>query len=101
MRFLLEVLGKSVFRRASNTGVGNLRPACTFDMARIRIFVTQFRVQDCVKNKLHDIDKQLLRHRAVASGGKWCRAPHLKSVPPHFTFDLPVVAYIQYCILKM
>ena len=36
------------------TGVGNLRPAgqmrpaWTFDMARIRIFVTQFRVQNRV-----------------------------------------------------
>ena len=27
--------------------------------------------------------------------------PHLKSVPPHFTFGPPVAAYIQYCILKM
>jgi len=36
------------------TGIGNLRPdgqtrpAWTFDMARIRIFVTQFRVQNRV-----------------------------------------------------
>jgi len=41
-------------------GVGNLRPASqmqpawTVDMARIRISVTQFRVQDRVKTKLHD-----------------------------------------------
>jgi len=27
--------------------------------------------------------------------------PHLKSVPPHFTFGPPVVAHIQYGILKM
>ena len=31
----------------------------------------------------------------------WCPAPHLKSVPPHFTFAPLVVAYIQYSILKM
>jgi len=35
-------------------GVGNLRPAWTFDMAHIRIFVTQVRVQHRVKTKLHD-----------------------------------------------
>ena len=33
-------------------------------------------------------------------GGQWCPDPHLKSVLPHFTFGPPVVAYIQYCILK-
>ena len=38
--------------------VGNLRPALTFDMTRIRIFFTQFRVQSQVKTKLHD--KQVL-----------------------------------------
>ena len=27
--------------------------------------------------------------------------PHLKSVPPNFTFGPPVAAYIQYCIFKM
>ena len=31
-------------------------------------------------------------------GSQWCLAPHLKSVPPHFTFGPPVAAYIQYCI---
>jgi len=42
------------------TGEGNLppsgqmRPAWTFDMARIKIFVTQFRIQNRVKTKLHD-----------------------------------------------
>ena len=41
------------------TGVGNLWPAWTFDMARIRIFFTQFRVQNRVKSKLHD--KQVLK----------------------------------------
>ena len=35
-------------------GVGNLRPAKTFGLARIRIFVTQVRVYYCVKTKLHD-----------------------------------------------
>ena len=46
-------------------GVGNLRPAgqmrptWTFDMARIRIFVAQFRVQHPLKTKLHD--KQVLK----------------------------------------
>ena len=41
-------------------------------------------------------------HRVVASGGgSVARAPHLKSVPPHFTFGQLVAAYIQYCILKM
>ena len=40
--------------------------------------------------------------RAVASGGgSGARLPHLKSVPPHFTFGPPVAAYIQYCILRM
>ena len=38
---------------------GQMRSAQTFYMARIRILVTQFRVQDCVKNKHRD--KQLLR----------------------------------------
>ena len=39
---------------------------------------------------------------AVASGkASGARPPHLKSVPPHFTFGPPVAAYIQYCILKM
>jgi len=39
-------------------GVGNLRSAWTFDMACIRIFAAQFRVQNHVKTKLHD--KQVL-----------------------------------------
>ena len=34
-------------------------------------------------------------------GGQWCPAPHLKFVPPHFTFGPLVAAYIQYSILKM
>jgi len=38
---------------------GNLRPAWTFDMSRIKIFVTQVRVQHHAKTKLHD--KQVLR----------------------------------------
>jgi len=33
--------------------------------------------------------------------GQWCQPPHLKSVPPHFTFGPPVAAYIQHCILKI
>jgi len=38
----------------------------------------------------------------VASGGaSGARPPHLRSVPPHFTFGPPVATYIQYCILKM
>jgi len=36
----------------------NLRPALTFDMSRIRIFVTQVKAQHRVKTKLHD--KQVL-----------------------------------------
>jgi len=40
------------------TGVGNLRPVLTLDMACIRIFVTQFRVQNRVKTKIHN--KQVL-----------------------------------------
>jgi len=45
------------------------------------------------------------KYRVVARGrgsGAW--HPHLKSVPPYFTFDSPVAAfaaYIQYCISKM
>ena len=35
------------------------------------------------------------------AGGHWRPDPHLKSVPPHFTFGPPVPTYIQYCILKM
>jgi len=35
-------------------GTENLRPASTFDVAHIRIFVTQVRVQHRVKTKLHD-----------------------------------------------
>jgi len=34
-------------------------------------------------------------------GASGARPPHLKSVPPHFTFGPPVAAYIQYCILKI
>jgi len=45
--------------------MGNLRPAWTFDMTRIRIFVTQFRVQDHVKTKFHD--KQYLESKPEAS----------------------------------
>ena len=40
--------------------------------------------------------------RVVAS--EWAsgaRLPHLKSVPPHFTFGPLVAAYIQYSNLKM
>jgi len=39
--------------------VGNLRPAWTFDMTLIRIFVTQVRAQHRVTTKIHD--KQALR----------------------------------------
>jgi len=35
------------------TWVGNLRPAWTFDMASVRILVTQFRIQNHIKTKLH------------------------------------------------
>jgi len=41
------------------TGVGNLRPAWTFYMARIRLCITHVRAQRHVKTKLHD--KQVLR----------------------------------------
>jgi len=56
--------------------------------------------------KFHGHSSQMLlmslEIRAVDSGGgKWGPSPHLESVPPHFTFGPPVVAYIQYCILKM
>jgi len=37
--------------------------------------------------------------RQWGTSGAW--APHLKSVPLHFTFGPPVAAYIQYCILNM
>jgi len=39
--------------------MGQMRPAWTFGMACIRIFVTQFRVQNHAKTKLHD--KQVLK----------------------------------------
>jgi len=35
-------------------GAGNLRPTWTFDMASIRIFVTEVRVQRRVKTMFHD-----------------------------------------------
>jgi len=35
-------------------GVGNLRPAGKFHMARITIFITQVRTQHRVQTKLHD-----------------------------------------------
>jgi len=39
--------------------------------------------------------------RGVASGeASGARSPHLKSVPPNFTFGPLVAAYIQYSILK-
>jgi len=35
-------------------------------------------------------------------GGQWCPAPHLKSVPPRFTFAPPVATYyIHRCNLKI
>ena len=33
-----------------------------------------------------------------STAGEPVVTPHLKSVPPHFTFDPSVAAYIQYCI---
>ena len=42
-------------------GMGNLWPAWTFEMARIRIFVVQLRVRNRVKKKVHD--KQVLLRR--------------------------------------
>jgi len=39
---------------------------------------------------------------AVTIGGaSGARPPHLKSVPPHFTFGPLVATYIHYCIFKM
>jgi len=52
---------------ASTAGVGNLRPTdqmrptWTLDIARIRIFVTPFKVQNRVKTKLHDKQMGLLK----------------------------------------
>jgi len=64
----------------SRPGVGNLRPAWKFEMARIRIFVTQFITQHRVKTKLHDkqvftinIYRQHEHNFAVKCGGAaWC-----------------------------
>jgi len=40
--------------------------------------------------------------RDVASGGaSGVQPPHLKYVPPHFTFGPLAAAYIQYSIFKM
>ena len=56
---------------------GNLRPAgqmrlaSTFDMACIRTFVTQFRLQDLVKTKFHD--KQCSSHASAAATWKQSR----------------------------
>jgi len=49
---------RETFGRFQSRG-GDLRPAWTFDMARIRIFVTQVRAQHRAKTKLHY--KQVLR----------------------------------------
>jgi len=47
--------------RTNSAGVGNLRPAWTFDMARNRIiFVTHVRVQHRGKTKLHDRQVQIV-----------------------------------------
>jgi len=43
----------------------------------------------------------MLKAGPSPAGGQWCPAPHLKPVPPHFTFGPLVATYIQYCILKM
>jgi len=37
-----------------SSGVGNLRPAWTFNMTRNRIFVTQIRTEQRVKTELQD-----------------------------------------------
>jgi len=42
-----------------------------------------------------------MRTRAVASGGASGALPPFEIGAPHLTFDPPVAAYIQYCILKM
>ena len=66
----LTYIANAVFRIVQNhgekvtlvgfrAGVGKLLPAWTFGMVRIIIFVTQFRVKNLVKTKLHD--KQLCR----------------------------------------
>jgi len=34
-------------------------------------------------------------------GCQWCPAPPFEIGSPHFTFDSPVTAYIQYCISKI
>jgi len=44
--------------------------------------------------------KPRLSLRVVASGGPVVPVPHLKSVPPHFTFGPPVAAYINTVFLK-
>jgi len=41
----------SIAARQRGSGVGNLRPAWTFDMARIRIFVTQVRLGHNIASK--------------------------------------------------
>ena len=46
-------------------GVENLWPAWTFDMVRVKIFVTQVRVKHRVETKLHD--KQVLRQKVKRS----------------------------------
>jgi len=50
----------SIYYKLINSAVGgNLRPAWTFDMTRISVFIIQVRVQDRVKTKLDD--EQVLR----------------------------------------
>jgi len=49
------------------TGVGNLRPALTFDMARIRIFVTQFGVGYKITSKRNSTISRYLDSKPEAS----------------------------------
>jgi len=48
----------SIYSRGGESA-GQMRPASKFDMTRISILVTQFRVESRAKTKLHD--KQVLK----------------------------------------
>jgi len=47
-----------------------MRPALTFDMTRIRIFVTQVRIKHRAKTKLHD--KQVLNKQVLHDMIRYC-----------------------------
>ena len=60
---------------------------------------------DLVTLLTQDIEDSFSAEKKARAGpstaGEPVVTPHLKSVPPHFTFDPSVAAYIQYCIWNL